>query len=75
MDMNEMISAFVAVALPVVGYALHRMQKRDNEQHGEILHRIDDLKTDVREVRTRLDDHIAWHHEMPVRATAKKQRV
>lgn len=75
MGMNEMISAFIAVALPVVGYALHRMQQRDNEQHGEILHRIDDLKTDVREVRTRLDDHIAWHHEMPQRGRPRKKEA
>ena len=71
MDMNEMLSAFIAVALPAVGYALHRMQKRDNEQHGQILGRIDDLQDDIREVRGRLDEHIAWHHEMPQRGRKK----
>lgn len=74
MGMNEILSSFIAVALPVVGYALHRMQKRDNEQHGQILSRIDDLQGDIREVRTRLDDHIAWHHQMPQRGAKAKAR-
>jgi hypothetical protein len=74
MDMNEMLSAFIAVALPVVGYALHRMQKRDNEQHGQILGRIDDLQDDIREVRGRVDEHIAWHHDMPSPAVSKGRK-
>jgi hypothetical protein len=59
----EAILVPIAVALiggPVMWF-LHRLDKRNTEQHGQSLKILTEVRDDMKTVRRRLDKHIDWH--------------
>lgn len=60
--------AVIVTTIPIVGagigYLIKYLIEFRNENridHDIVLEAINDLKTDVREVKTGLYDHISWH--------------
>ena len=65
---SELWTAVVVTAIPVVGggvgYLIKYLIEFRNENridHNLVMEAISDLKTDVREVKSGLYDHISWH--------------
>lgn len=51
----------VAVIAGPLMWALSRFDKRNTEQHAQNLGVLNEIKQDVREVKTEIRDHIHWH--------------
>lgn len=55
----------VPVAVAVIGgplmWMLHRLDRRNTEQHGESLRVLSRIDERVERIDGRLDDHISWH--------------
>jgi len=59
----EAILVPIAVALiggPVMWF-LHRLDRRNTQQHGQSMKILTEVRDDMKTVRRRLDKHIDWH--------------
>lgn len=64
----EIWTAVLVTTIPVVGGGIGYLIKtlfdfraENREDHDVVLDAINDLKTDVREVKNGLYDHVSWH--------------
>ena len=59
------MSVWIPVLVAVIGgplmWVLHRFDKRNTEQHGQNLEVLNEIKSDVKEIRIDLYDHIVGH--------------
>ncbi len=65
---SDIWTAVIVTSIPVVGGGvgylikyLIEFRKENRIDHDIVLEAISDLKSDVREVKTGLYDHISWH--------------
>ena len=65
---TDVWTAVLVTTIPVVGGGIGYLIKtlfdfraENREDHDVVLEAIHDLKTDVREVRNGLHDHVSWH--------------
>ena len=55
----------IPVVVAVIGgplmWLLHRLEKRNTEQHGKSMDMLTTIHGDIRKIDDRLHDHIVWH--------------
>lgn len=66
--MSEAWVAIIVAAIPVIGAGIGWLIKfvldfreENRKDHNIVMEAISDLKTDVREVKGDLHDHVQWH--------------
>jgi hypothetical protein len=61
---------WVPIVVALIGgplmWLLHRLEKKNSQQHGESLGILREVREDVKKMGHRLNDHIDWHaHKEP----------
>ena len=66
--MSEAWVAIVVAAIPVIGAGIGWLVKlvvdfreENRKDHNIVMEAINDLKTDIRDVKGDLHDHVTWH--------------
>lgn len=66
--MNEVWVAVIIASIPVVGGGVGwlikfmlEFREENRKDHNVVMEAINELKTDVREVKGDLHDHVKWH--------------
>lgn len=59
--MSWAVPIIVAVIGGPLMWLLHRLEKRNTEQHGRSMGLLTTIHDDIRKIDDRLHDHIVWH--------------
>jgi hypothetical protein len=80
-SMAEGIAALAVAFGTIITVLVEKLRRDNNRDHGivrqilkDIHHDVDDVRTDVREVRGQINNHMEWHADQAVKPKRGRPR-
>lgn len=61
------LAAVVAASGSIIVAMIHALRKENREDHGVVRQLLENLDKDIKQVGTKLHDHIDWHLDNPTK--------
>lgn len=72
-NLQSVIMALALLIATVLTMLIEKLRKENKRDHGYVRSRLDDIHQDVKEVNTRLNNHIEWHMDANQGAPAPRR--